>query len=44
MTWRHMESTETAQHIILMHVPCIFILFLLQPTNAQIYITYFLFK
>jgi hypothetical protein len=25
MTWRHMESRETAQHIILMHVPFIFI-------------------
>jgi hypothetical protein len=24
-----------------MHVPCIFILFVLQPTNAQIYITVF---
>jgi len=27
--------------IMLNHVPCIFILYLLQPTNAQIYITIF---
>lgn len=28
------------QNYILTHVPCVFILFLLQPTNAQTYITF----
>jgi len=33
--WRNFYPT------ILIHVPCIFILFVLQPSNAQIYITIF---
>jgi hypothetical protein len=42
--WACWEYTSNFSYTILMHVTCIVILFLLQPTNAQIYVTiYYLY-